>query len=133
EFLRLGLSLGDGARKAALARMPGYRKELAAVLAGDAVIATPTLAAAGWLAEGPLPGSDAIAPTDDVYNVNCQNLAGAPGISVPAGTFASGVPFGLQFTGPRDGEDLLLGIAAEWERAAPWPLAAPGYVPFGEA
>jgi amidase/aspartyl-tRNA(Asn)/glutamyl-tRNA(Gln) amidotransferase subunit A len=40
------------------------------------------------------------------------------------------VPFGLQVTGPRFGESVLLDLAGAWEAAHPWPLAATGYAPF---
>jgi hypothetical protein len=34
-------------------------------------------------------------------------------------------------TAPRFRDDLLLELAARWQEAEPWPLAAPGYEPFG--
>jgi Asp-tRNA(Asn)/Glu-tRNA(Gln) amidotransferase A subunit family amidase len=39
------------------------------------------------------------------------NLAGGPSVSVPAGTFANGLPFGLMLTGPRGQDDLCLAAA----------------------
>jgi Asp-tRNA(Asn)/Glu-tRNA(Gln) amidotransferase A subunit family amidase len=79
-------------------------------------------------AEGPEGGAGS---TGDAYLTAPHNLTGNPALSLPAGRFPSGVPFGLQVTGPRFGDDLLLDVAAAWEEAHPWPLAAEGYEPFG--
>jgi aspartyl-tRNA(Asn)/glutamyl-tRNA(Gln) amidotransferase subunit A len=46
------------------------------------------------------------------------NLAGLPGISVPAGLDASGLPLGLQLIGKAFGEEELLRTAAVLEEAA---------------
>jgi Asp-tRNA(Asn)/Glu-tRNA(Gln) amidotransferase A subunit family amidase len=81
------------------------------------------------LAGGPdRPGEDAEL---GLYgNAVAQNLTGFPAVTVPAGHHASGVPFGLQLTGPPHSEDLLLGVAETWEAAHPWPRSAPGCPPF---
>ena len=73
-----------------------------------------------------------LGPGPEVYNCAAQNVTGHPSISVPAGTLANGLPFGLQFTGPRFRDDLLVELAASWERARPWPRAAPGYRAFDD-
>ena len=43
------------------------------------------------------------------------NIAGLPGVTVPAGLYPSGVGFGLLFVGPLWSEGLLLSFAAEYE------------------
>jgi amidase len=53
------------------------------------------------------------------------NVAGNPACSVPAGTGADGLPIGIQLVGRTDGEEVLFGLAAQLERARPWPLVAP--------
>ena len=78
-------------------------------------------------AEGPPDGDTGPEP----YVTSAQNITGHPALSLPAGNYPSGVPFGLQVTGPRFGDDLLLDVAVRWEQAAPWPTTAPGYEPFG--
>lgn len=53
----------------------------------------------------------------DIFTVSL-NLAGLPGMSLPAGFGAqSGLPIGLQLLGPAFGEAKLLGIAASLEKA----------------
>jgi aspartyl-tRNA(Asn)/glutamyl-tRNA(Gln) amidotransferase subunit A len=48
------------------------------------------------------------------------NLTGQPAISVPAGFTAAGLPVGLQLVGRRHEDDLVLRVAAAFERARPW-------------
>jgi amidase len=50
------------------------------------------------------------------------NVAGNPACSVPSGTGADGLPVGIQLVGPTDGEEVLFSLAAQLERARPWPL-----------
>ncbi|WP_437627749.1 hypothetical protein [Sorangium sp. So ce1151] len=45
------------------------------------------------------------------------NIAGLPGVVVPAGQYGSGAPFGLIFVGPLWSEPRLLGYAYDHERA----------------
>jgi aspartyl-tRNA(Asn)/glutamyl-tRNA(Gln) amidotransferase subunit A len=52
----------------------------------------------------------------DIYTVT-GSLAGVPGISVPAGKTASGLPVGLQIYGPAFGEDRVLHMAHAFEKA----------------
>ncbi len=115
---------------AARRRRFAYTRMLDELLAGDAVIATPTMCVEGFDAEGRMPGAADAGTPADAYNTQIQNLTGHPAISLPAGISANGVPFGLQLTGPRFADDVLLGIAGRWEAVRPWPLAAPGYEPF---
>ncbi len=91
---------------------------------------TPTLASAGRLAEGRMPGSDRLGFPDEVYNTAPANVTGHPSLSLPAGRFPSGVGFGLQVTGPRFRDGLLLDLGEAWQRARPWPAVADGYEPF---
>ncbi len=129
-FFEVGLATSLDDYLAARRRRFEYVHELDELLGDDAVIATPTLAATGWLAEGWMPGPERTGVPADVYNTAVQNITGSPAISMPAGVCSNGVPFGLQITGPRFRDDLLLDVAGTWERACPWPLAAPGYEPF---
>ncbi len=129
-FMRQGLETTIEQYLAARRRRFDYVRELDELLGADAVIATPTLASEGWLAEGRMPGAGELGVPAEVYNTAVQNLTGHPAISLPAGRSASGVPFGLQITAPRFRDDLLLEVAGAWERARPWPRAADGYEPF---
>ncbi len=54
----------------------------------------------------------------DVFTIGA-NLAGLPGISVPAALSAQGLPIGVQLVGPPLSEDTLLRAARLWERHRP--------------
>jgi aspartyl-tRNA(Asn)/glutamyl-tRNA(Gln) amidotransferase subunit A len=60
---------------------------------------------------------------NDVFTVT-GNLAGLPGISVPAGVDAKGLPLGLQLIGKTFGEEDLLRVAGVLETAAQFTARA---------
>ena len=53
------------------------------------------------------------------------NIAGLPGISVPAG-FSGNMPVGLQVLGPQFGDATILRIAYAYEQATNWRFSHPG-------
>jgi aspartyl-tRNA(Asn)/glutamyl-tRNA(Gln) amidotransferase subunit A len=55
----------------------------------------------------------------DIYTISC-NLAGLPGVSVPCGFTASGLPIGLQILGAPFEEEKLLRVARLYEKATDW-------------
>jgi aspartyl-tRNA(Asn)/glutamyl-tRNA(Gln) amidotransferase subunit A len=61
----------------------------------------------------------------DIYTVTA-NLAGIPGLSVPAGLTKSGLPIGLQLLAPAFAEETLLRVARVFERATDWHTRRPG-------
>jgi aspartyl-tRNA(Asn)/glutamyl-tRNA(Gln) amidotransferase subunit A len=63
---------------------------------------------------------------NDVFTVPA-NLAGLPGVSVPAGLSADGVPLGLQIVGRAFDEEAVLRAAAAIEKAANF-TAKPGFI-----
>ncbi|MCS6810525.1 MAG: Asp-tRNA(Asn)/Glu-tRNA(Gln) amidotransferase subunit GatA [Tepidimonas sp.] len=60
----------------------------------------------------------------DAYTLPAS-LAGLPGMSVPAGFGASGLPVGLQLIGPYLGEARLLHAAHQFQLATDWHLRTP--------
>ena len=78
------------------------------------VLATPTTPSTapllGELTQNPLEMY-----LSDIYTTSC-NLAGLPGVSLPCGVDASGMPIGLQLMAPAFDETTLLNAAASWER-----------------
>jgi Asp-tRNA(Asn)/Glu-tRNA(Gln) amidotransferase A subunit family amidase len=123
-----GVALGD--YLAARRRRFSYVRRLDELVLDDAVIVTPTMCVEGFLADGRVPGADEPGTPASAYNTQIQNMTGHPALSVPAGVSANGVPFGLQITGPRFADDLVLAVGAAWEAAAPWPISALGFEPF---
>ena len=47
------------------------------------------------------------------------NIAGVPGVSIPAG-FSDGLPVGMQIIGKPFGEETMLHIAYAYEQATEW-------------
>jgi aspartyl-tRNA(Asn)/glutamyl-tRNA(Gln) amidotransferase subunit A len=60
----------------------------------------------------------------DIFTISA-NLAGVPGISVPCGCSAGGLPIGLQLMGPPFGEAALLQAAYAFEQATDWHRRKP--------
>ncbi len=129
-FLEAGLRVTLEEYLAARRRRFDYVRALDALLGEDGVILSPVMGVADCPADGVLPGATEPGLAPDVYVTQAQNMTGHPAISVPAGRSPGGIPFGLQITGPRFRDDLVLDLAERWERAQPWPLVAPGYEVF---
>jgi amidase len=55
------------------------------------------------------------------------NFAGFPGLVIPVGVRADGLPAAVQLVAPPGGEPLLLALAGQLEQAAPWRRHAPGW------
>ena len=55
------------------------------------------------------------------------NISGQPALSLPMGWSSSGLPIGVQFVGQPYGEALIIALAAEVERAAPWAAKYPAH------
>jgi aspartyl-tRNA(Asn)/glutamyl-tRNA(Gln) amidotransferase subunit A len=64
---------------------------------------------------------------NDIYTIPA-NLAGLPGLSIPAGFGAGGLPVGLQLVGNYFDEARMLAIAHQYQRVTDWHRRAPaGY------
>ncbi len=64
----------------------------------------------------------------DIYTIGA-NLAGLPGISIPAGLSTAGLPIGLQLLAPPLEEDRLLRTARMFERETEWHTRRPQLTP----
>lgn len=130
-FMEQGLRTSIDEYMAARWRRFDYVRQFDQLLGADAVILSPSVAAAGFLADGRLtPEEEPGMLASGVYNTEVANMTGLPAISLPAGICANGVPFGLQVMAPRFRDGWLLDLAEVWERERPWPLVAPGYDSF---
>jgi aspartyl-tRNA(Asn)/glutamyl-tRNA(Gln) amidotransferase subunit A len=61
---------------------------------------------------------------NDIYTIPA-NLAGLPGLSIPCGFDAKGLPVGLQMVGNYFSEARMLGIAHRFQQATDWHTRAP--------
>jgi amidase len=108
---------------AARAGIGVWAREMAAWWARSDVLLTPTLAAPpprlGWFtAEGPDregPRIASLSPYTAAFN-----MTGQPAISLPLHWTADGLPVGVQFVAAYGREDVLVRLAAQLEKAAPW-------------
>ena len=103
---------------AARRRRFDHVRDLDLLLGDDTVLLTPTMCVEGFHPEGTGPDREQA----DAYNTGETNITGHPSLSVPAGRCPNGIPFGLQITGPRFRDDLVLNLGAAWESGQ--PLAA---------
>lgn len=104
------------------------RAERAAVeasLEGYEVLITPSAPQSAPPAgerEGDRPLATSLRAARRVSFLNTWNLLGWPGISVPSGIDADGLPLSTLLVARPGSERLLLQLAAELEAARPWPL-----------
>jgi aspartyl-tRNA(Asn)/glutamyl-tRNA(Gln) amidotransferase subunit A len=66
---------------------------------------------------------------NDIFTIPAP-LAGLPGLSIPCGFDARGLPVGLQMMGPHFSEARLLGLAHRYQRATDWHLRVPKETPL---
>ena len=124
----LGVSLDD--YLAARRRRVAYVRALDELLGADRVLVTPTMPVTGFTADGREAGATEVGTKSSSYNTQAQNVTGHPALTVPAGLAPNGVPFGLQITGPRYGDALVLALGEAWEAVHPSPPVAPGHEAF---
>jgi Asp-tRNA(Asn)/Glu-tRNA(Gln) amidotransferase A subunit family amidase len=128
--MRAGLAVSVEQYLAARRRRFAYVRALDDLLGRDRVIVTPTTPQEGFYADGREIGAQEAGTRESSYNTQVQNMTGHPALSVPAGRSPNGVPFGLQITGPRFADALVLDIGDAWERAHPGERVAPGFETF---
>jgi len=66
---------------------------------------------------------------NDIFTI-AANLAGLPGMSIPCGFDAAGLPVGLQIIGNYFAEARMLGAAHRYQQATDWHLRAPKEAPL---
>ena len=98
-------------------------QEFAAIFADVDLIFSPATACPAYGAEAPTPteigGRDATIGGAQPFGM-FANICWNPSISIPAGVTAAGLPVGLQVTGPRHRDDILLRLARIMEDVQPW-------------
>jgi Asp-tRNA(Asn)/Glu-tRNA(Gln) amidotransferase A subunit family amidase len=131
EFFTQGMNADLDEYIEARRRRFDYVRVMDELLAGDAILLTPTVAEIGWFADGRLSAETpaGLSPPES-YSTALQNITGHPAISLPLPVMSSGLPGAIQITAPRYREDLLLDLAQNWERTNPWQRNATGYEAF---
>jgi aspartyl-tRNA(Asn)/glutamyl-tRNA(Gln) amidotransferase subunit A len=101
----------------------GLRKTLAIFFSECDVILTPSAAALPWPAAEPFPTEIAgvpVGPRGHAIFTGFANMAGCPGISVPAASSAKGLPIGFQLVAAPGRDGLLCALAGQYEALNPW-------------
>ncbi len=108
---------------AALNYTTKLRRQMAGFFSQWDAILTPTAAAQPWARDRVYPetidGKPAGPRAHAIYT-GWTNLAGLPGLGLPAGLDASGMPVGFQLIGGYGRDAMLLGLGRRYEKQAPW-------------
>lgn len=102
-----------------------FRARMRALFREVDVIMTPAAAAQPWPAEEPYPTiieGRAAAPRDHAVYTGFVNAAGLPGLALPCGPDAAGLPVGFQLVAAQGEDELLLALGAAFEAAHPFAL-----------
>jgi amidase len=121
--VRTGRLLGGLPLRVSRRAEAGLQRRVGEIFDRFDVVLTPTTATPP-LPIGALAGLSAVA-TDRTMIAACPyawtwNVLGWPGVNVPAGFTAAGLPVGAQLLGRADAEPLLLSLAAQAEAAEGW-------------
>jgi aspartyl-tRNA(Asn)/glutamyl-tRNA(Gln) amidotransferase subunit A len=113
---------------AGLEAVAAFRRATTALFEEIDIVLTPTAAALPWPAEEAYPptidGVD-VGPRGHAVFTGWVNVCGHPAISVPSSPSRLGLPIGVQMIGAFGADDLLLALARDYERAAPWSSRRP--------
>jgi Asp-tRNA(Asn)/Glu-tRNA(Gln) amidotransferase A subunit family amidase len=109
----------------ALARRRDYARRWAVFFESHDVLLTPSMPLAAFGTDVASPASIDGVPVDPFFDDWCAlalpaNLTGCPATAVPTGFDGDGLPLGMQVMGPRCSDARVLGVAAAYERLAPW-------------
>ena len=97
-------------------------EDFSSVFAGVDVLLTPTSPTPAF-SKGQLSDDPIAMYQQDLYTVP-TSLAGLPALSMPCG-FVDGLPVGAQLIAPAFREDVLLGLAAQYQKHSDWHLQRP--------
>jgi aspartyl-tRNA(Asn)/glutamyl-tRNA(Gln) amidotransferase subunit A len=120
--LRRGSEVTTGAYVQARRELDAVRRAIAAVFSSVDLLVTPTTAV-------PPPTIDEAVrlgiELEMIRNTAPFNAYGIPTLSIPCGFTRSGLPIGLQISGPRFAEAKLLALAQAYEQATDWQTRRP--------
>jgi aspartyl-tRNA(Asn)/glutamyl-tRNA(Gln) amidotransferase subunit A len=107
----------------ALDTVKNLRSSLALFFRDVDVILTPSAAALPWPATEPFPAEIAgekVGPRGHAVFTGFANMAGCPGITVPASPSDRGLPIGFQLVAAPGQDGLLCALARQYETWRPW-------------
>lgn len=118
-----GKAISGTAYLAALNHSVKLRRQMATFFAQWDAILTPSAAAQPWAREKVFPemiAGETAGPRGHAIYTGWVNLAGLPGLTLPAALDSSGLPIGFQLIGGFGREAMLLALGRRYEKQAPW-------------
>jgi aspartyl-tRNA(Asn)/glutamyl-tRNA(Gln) amidotransferase subunit A len=104
------------------------RKAISDVFEDVDLIVTPTTPGLPERIDSAINPAEASGGEPALRNTFAFNIYGIPTISVPCGFSRSGLPIGMQISGPRLGETSVLALAHAYEQATDWHAKSPPVV-----
>jgi aspartyl-tRNA(Asn)/glutamyl-tRNA(Gln) amidotransferase subunit A len=107
----------------ALAAVKELLRSLSVFFSEYDLIMTPTAAALPWPAAEPFPtmiAGEKVGPRGHAVFTAFANMAGCPGINIPGGPSAAGLPIGFQLVAAPGRDGLVCALAAQYESVCPW-------------
>jgi aspartyl-tRNA(Asn)/glutamyl-tRNA(Gln) amidotransferase subunit A len=123
-----GLAISAADYYAAVDKVKTLQSELSVFFERYDVIMTPAAAALPWPAAEAFPAiidGQKVGPRDHAIFTAFANMAGCPGINVPADHSSSGLPIGFQLVASPGKDGLLCALAAQYESVRPWAERRP--------
>lgn len=123
EMADSGLAISAADYYAAIDTVKRVQSELSVFFERCDVIMTPSAAALPWPASETFPpviAGQKVGPRGHAIFTAFVNMAGCPGISIPADHSSSGLPIGFQLVAPPGKDALLCALAAQYESSRPW-------------
>jgi len=125
SMLKIGGNVGGAVYARDLRRLRRLRRNIHNVFTNADLLITPTTPDLPMtIAEARQPAKTA-GPPLAARNTMPFDLYGLPAVSIPCGFSRSGLPIGLQISGPHGGEAQVLALAAAWERRTNWQRHPP--------
>lgn len=118
-----GKAVSGSAYLAALNHATKLRRQMAGFFAQWDAILTPSTAAQPWAKDKVYPetiAGEAAGPRGHAIYTGWVNLAGLPGLGLPADWDANGMPIGFQLIGGYGRDAMLLALGRRYEKQAPW-------------
>jgi aspartyl-tRNA(Asn)/glutamyl-tRNA(Gln) amidotransferase subunit A len=123
EMARNGEKRTGSEYVAALDAVRRLQKSLSIFFSDHDIILTPSAAALPWPATEPFPtqiAGERVGPRGHAIFTGFANMAGCPGISVPAAPSAKGLPIGIQMVAAPGQDGMLCALAGQYESFQPW-------------
>jgi len=117
-LLNIGGKISGATYARDLRKLRMLRRDIREVFANVDLLVTPTTPDLPMTIDEARQPAKTAGPPLTARNTMPFNLFGLPTISVPCGFSSSGLPIGLQISGPPGGEARVLALAAAWEQHA---------------